>query len=441
MTSGVIFTVANIIASFVGYPVYLHYLGLETYGLWLMLSVVLQFSRIGILGIPEAITKLVAEESKRDNARDLERCITTALFIVCASGVLVVFGVTLFRQQLVGLLNVGLATAALALWYLPLIALLSLYIFVVELVNAVLSGLGRMDQANYIRSAGRLVMPPVSIALLAMGLGLKSLLIGNAVGYCVVHLTSIVCVRRLETIHFIRARNWDARWAARILRFGGGVTGMSLVNMFLSPFNKLMLTRYVGLEVVPIYEIGYRLSMQLRALFQMFFRALLPEFSRESAKRTSKAFKRIWHLNRHALRLILTCALPGYATLMIVATPLLQVWLGQGYVEPMSGVLRIFLLATFLSLLCVPSYYTLLGLGRVSLCLLSSLIQSGVNVAIVLGFILTRSVFSVYSVAFAVLVGMAMTSMFLIVQARRSIRVLEEQLDTPEVLEATASLG
>ncbi len=64
MASGMATTVVNIAVMAAGYPLYLHFLGYEKYGVWLVLAAVLTFAQLGDLGMNPAITKLVAEQSK-----------------------------------------------------------------------------------------------------------------------------------------------------------------------------------------------------------------------------------------------------------------------------------------------------------------------------------------------------------------------------------------
>ena len=86
MASGVLATVINVVAMAVAFPVYLHFLGYETYGVWLVLATVLSFAQLGNLGIGQAITKLVAEEHGRADIEGIQRYVTTALALLCLSG-------------------------------------------------------------------------------------------------------------------------------------------------------------------------------------------------------------------------------------------------------------------------------------------------------------------------------------------------------------------
>ena len=89
MASGPITTIINAVAMAVAFPVYLHFLGYEKYGVWLVLATVLSFAQLGNLGISQAVMKLVAEERGRGDVVGIQRYVTSALALLCLSGTVV----------------------------------------------------------------------------------------------------------------------------------------------------------------------------------------------------------------------------------------------------------------------------------------------------------------------------------------------------------------
>ena len=365
MASGVVVTVINTVAMMAVFPIYLHFLGYEKYGVWLVLATVLSFAQLGNLGIGQAVMKLVAEEHGRGNIEGIQKYVTTALALLCLSGSLVLIVVLLFKTQIIGVFKLSDENAQTALWLLPYIGILSIYVFFVQALNATLSGLGRMDLSNYIQSIGRIVAVTVATILLFSGRGIESLLIGNTLMYMFIHIASLICIRRMALIRFLRIGNLDAQRGKRILNFGGAVFGGSVVNMLLSPFNKLMLSRYAGVSSIPIYEIAFTGSMQVRGLIEAGLRALMPEISRLSGNMTRYAKDRIAQITRRAMRLIFLFGIPMYGILAIFSSFLLRIWLGDRFVEILPAAFRIMLIGSFLSLLGVPAYYNLMGIGYV----------------------------------------------------------------------------
>ena len=383
MFSGVATTVVNTAVMAAAYPLYLYFLGYEKYGVWLVLTTVLTFAQLGNLGIGPAVMKLVAEEYGRGNIEAVRRYITTAMALLCISGTIVLIILLVFKTHIIGVFKLNDENARMVSWLLPYVGGLSIYVFVVQVFEALLSGLGRMDLSNYIQSLGRIVTVIVAAILLYTGRGIESLLIASITSYLFINITCLVYIRRIVPINFLQIGSIDVYRSKRLLHFGGAVFGSSLIGMLLSPFNKLMLSRYAGVSAIPVYEITYNGSMQVRSLIESGLRALMPEISRISASVTVEVKNRILHLNSRAMKIIFLFGVPVYAALIVFAPLLLNVWLGERCVETLPGTFRIMLIGTFLSLLCVPAYYTLMGLGRVQYCFLSQAIQGIVNAGVV----------------------------------------------------------
>lgn len=420
--SGVAATIISSIVLAIAYPMYLHFLGYEKYGVWLVLATVLSFAQLGNLGMGQAVMKLVAEEYGRDNIEAIQQYVMTAIAILTGAGTAILIVILAFKAQIACAFKLTGGNAQMALWLLPYIGFLSIYVFIVQVLNAALSGLGRMDLANWTQSAGRIAAVTTAGFLLYGGHGIESLLIGNTLSYVLIHIVSLILIWRIARIRFLQIGNLSIRCCKRLLSFGLGLFGGSLMGMLLSPFNKLMLSRYAGVSVIPVYEIAYNGSMQVRALIEAGLRALMPEISRISANLTRHAKDRISQIYHRAMRLIFLFGIPMYATLVIFSPLLLRVWLGESFVEALPGAFRIMLIGTFSSLLCVPAYYTLMGLGRVRHCLVSHVVQGTVNMGVVVTIVLVSGRVSVYSIAWSSLVAMGVTSTYVLLQKHQTMK-------------------
>jgi O-antigen/teichoic acid export membrane protein len=429
MASGAVTTVINSVTLVVAFPIYLHFLGYDRYGVWLVLTTVLSFAQLGNLGISKAVMKLVAEEYGRGDIEGIQRCVTTALSLLFISGMFVLAVILVLKNQIIGAFNLTGENAALISSLLPYIGCLSIYVFIVQALNAVPSGLGRIDLANYIQSLGRIVTVTVATILLYSGRGIESLLIGNAFSYVFIHVASFICIRRIVRIRILRLKNLDARRGRSILRFGGAVIGGSLMNMMLSPFNKLMLSRYAGVSAIPIYEIAYRGGMEVRGLVEAGLRALMPEISRIGANMTREAKERIVAINKQSMKLIFLAGASLFCFVFIIAGVLLKVWLGDKFVDTLPYTLRIMLVATFVSLVGVPAYYTHMGQGRVHHCLISHFILSLINVVVVIGYAVVSPEMIESRVYYAILLGQCGSTVYLIWQLYLVLHATDDYSD------------
>jgi O-antigen/teichoic acid export membrane protein len=424
MVSGVGVTLVNIAVLAIAYPMYLHFLGYEQYGVWLVLSTVLTFAQLGDLGIGPAVMKLVAEEYGRHDLEAAQQYMASAIAVLAVSGAVVLAVILLFRAPIIALFKLSPENARTVSWLLPYMACLSIYVFIVQAVNAALSGFGRMDLANYAQAAGRAVAVLIASSLLFLGAGIKALLIGSAASYIFIHIVSLALIHHIAPIQILRTGNLRLARMKQLLSFGSAVLGGSLLSMLFGPFNKIVLSRYVGVASIPLYEIAFTGSMYVRNLIEAGLRPLMPEISRLNGSTGQHAAEKITRLYRRSTGLILLAGTPVYLILFIFVPPLLQLWLRDRFAEALPWAFRIMLLGTFINLLGVPAYWTLMGKGHVWRNLGAYLVQSTVNLAGVL-IILTVSRVTIHGVMIAAATSMAAVPLYLFVQIRHVFRFSE----------------
>lgn len=365
MASSVATHCVNIVVLAVTYPIYLHYLGYETYGVWLALGVVLAFARLSDLGMAQAVTKLVAEDLGKGNTQTVQQYVATAMLVLSVAGGVTLAVILVFRSPIISVFKFTEENARVALWLLPYVAVLSIYALIVQVVTATLAGLGRMDLSNYAETIRRIVLVLVVVPLLYFGQGLKSLLIATAMSHLVKHLFSLLLIRRIVVFRLFRLNNISKRCFRRLMDVGIGLFGASIVQMVGIPFNKFMLVRFAGVESLPVFEIAFSGTMQIRNVISMSLRALMPEISRIASEMSTVAISRIRSLMRRSQGLIFFLALPLYIVLFFLADPLLKIWLGRSFVDAIPHTFQITLVATFINLLGVPAYHFLIGLDKV----------------------------------------------------------------------------
>ena len=177
-----------------------------------------------------------------------------------------------------------------------------------------------------------------------------------------------------------------------------------------------MLSRYAGVSAIPIYEIAYRGSMEVRSLVEAGLRALMPEISRIGANMTTEAKDRIAAINKQSIKLILFAGASLFAVAFIFAGLLLKVWLGDKFVEILPYTLRIMLVASFASLVGVPAYYTHMGQGRVHHCFISHSILSLINVVVVIAYAIFSPEMIESRIYYAILLGQCGSTAYLVWQ-------------------------
>ncbi|MBF0109441.1 MAG: oligosaccharide flippase family protein [Magnetococcales bacterium] len=415
MVSTVVTNIINILVLALAYPVYLHFLGYELYGVWLSLGVVLVFAQLGDLGIRTAIVKLVAEAQGQEDMAAMGQYVLMALMLLTVSGSLVFLSILGLRTSIIQWFRFPGELTAIAQWLLPWIGLLSVYVLIVQALKAVVAGLGRMDLANAIETGGRVVTIVLSILLFFLGWKLESLLLASWLSHCGQHLAAILVIRRLSSLRILRRANLDRARFRAMIDFSALVFGGALVSMLLDPFNRMMIARCVGVSAIPVYDIVYRVANQLRSVVAEGMRPLLPELSRMANDGGRR--ERIGHVQRRLQGLVLLL-IPLFLGLWWFSDAGFEFWLRQGYSSELAQAFGILLPGIWANLAGVPAYYTLMAMNRAGLCFIAHAIQALVNAALVLlawnGF----GMLDVSIVCAAVSVGYVLSTLFLLKHGR-----------------------
>ena len=409
MTSGLIRAGGNVITLFVSYPIYLKFLGYERYGVWLVMSTVLAFAQMGNLGITQAITKLVSEEHGRGDKRAIEDYVSMALSILCISGTVVLIIVLLFKSQIISLFGLESNNRQTALWLLPYMGIFCIYIFFVQTLNSAAMGLGRMDIANYLQLGGNVSAIVLTVGLLFGGGGIESMLIGNFLSYVIIHLGTYICLKRISSARLIPFTRWDRVRFKKLIHFGGGVFSTSVLALFVDPFNKLMLSRYAGVASLPVFDIAFRGSVQIRSLLESGLGAILPEVSKLSGINTAEAWERVRKIYRKSYRGLFGASVI-YFVLFVFAVPLLKIWLKNQFRPEIPAALRIMLIVSFISLLSVSAFYLIMGLGKIKVYIIGAILGVFLNVASVSTVVLVKNKLSVLMLGFCLLISFSFST-------------------------------
>ncbi len=420
MASGVVTHGINLVVLAVMIPVCWNpdFLGKDLYGVWLALGAVIAFAQIGDLGVSHAVMKLIAEEQARGNSRGVGQYAATAVFILASTGLFILAVVLCFRSRIVGLYSFPEQLVPSASWLLPWIGGLSVYILLLQVMFATLSGLGRMDLANYAQTGGRMLAGVISILLLLFGQGLKSLLIANFASCVVTHIVVVLLIRRIAPIRLLNIRNVSYNSSRELLRLGSGIVGGGVAGMMLDPFNKFMLARFGGVSLVPVYDLAWRGCQQVRALGEVGLRALMPKFSEINADSGGASRLRITGLFQKTMK---TMALFGgvfYLALFVFSSPLLRVWLREQFDPSVPVAFRILLVGSYFSLLGAVCFHLFMGQGRVLYVFLAKLIPACANVALVVAVTGWRGELTVEHLSVCFLIATLLSSGFLFWKAR-----------------------
>ena len=359
-------------------PIAVHFLGTEKFGLWSLILAVTGYVGLADLGLSTAFVKHVAEyvtQNRTDQVNSVVR--HGILFYLILSTLLLLAGAFLGRAVF-PLLGVPPEQLDLA-WNAMMLALLAYganntgFVFV-----SVLSGLQRLDAYNILNTI------VVSVRFIAMGLALflGGGLLGMMMAEVAVTTVSLLPLWLLARHFFpdlsIRPRGFDSVMAGRLFRFGSQLQVSRLAEVIQGQFDKLLISRLLGLSMVGMYEFGSRPLARLRVFPHAALAGLLPAISSLESEDNQE---RIQAGVLRSTRYVILIGLPVFAFVAVFAQPIIRTWLGDGF--ELAGIaLQVLAAGYFAGVVASPLAVACQGRGEVRYQMNATLIQAGLNIVL-----------------------------------------------------------
>lgn len=420
--AGSIMALIGSFLSFISYPIYLHYLGYHAYGLWLVLGVIVSVAQLGNLGIPWALTKLVAEDHGRGDWEGVRTYIGLGCGVILVVGLVFIAAITISRYSILRSFKLSGPDAAMVFSMLPYVAALSVLVLLFSTLNAALGGLGRMDLTSYNETIVQILVVAVSSLLLWLGLGLWAMVWGSLACYLVGQIISFLQVWRLMPVPLLARISPRRHKISQLFTTGGWILSGGICTALLLPASRLMLSRYAGLEVVAINDLCVTSGLRIRNVFDAAFRPMMPEVSAFKVKENANVYNRIHSIDRKTRWIALSVALPCFAVVVIGTNPLLHLWLHRSFNPLLSTPFRIALAGAFMSLLGSSAYYMLIGFGKASDSAFSAAIQLLVNIAVLIVIAIMNGRITVVEAAIAFAAATSCSTLFLRIRLGRLVR-------------------
>ena len=260
-------------------PFILSYVSLAHFGLWSVCFIVLSYAGLSAFGVNNAYIKYVAEYDAVGDQDRINSLLSTGLasmLLIC--GMLFAgfyFGVPL----IVGWFDVSPELGHLADVLIVGTAAAFLFELCFGAFKSMLEGVQQIPLVRGIWLASSLVETLLIVLFLPLGFGIKGVLYAYMIKTVLEILTNAVFAFRLcpglrVSPFFIRKEPLNALFV-----FGGKVQVLGLLGIFMSTFDRIVVTAMLGLDAVGFYEVGRKLPFTARSITSATFAPFLPAAS------------------------------------------------------------------------------------------------------------------------------------------------------------------
>ena len=341
-------------------PFILHQLGPSGYGLWVVVGSAVAYGALLNFGISGAVIKYVAEHRARGESKQAQSLVATALCLYSVLGLVAVAISIAIAPVLPDLFNVPPEERATATWLVRLMGMGIGISIPCAASTAVLWGLHRFDLSNLISVIGTILSAVATVAVLLLG--------GGVLGMVAVSI-AVMLMMQGPTIWFINRIAPELRFGWRgakrslvrtVMSFSWPFFVMDVADRLQTKTGEIVIGAFLPISAVTPYAIARRLSEVAHILTEQFMRVLVPLASELHAENDQVRLRSVYITST---RLTLAIFLPVGCMLIILARPILTVWVGAAYAD-YAHLVTILTLASLIDTSQWPAGSVLQGMGR-----------------------------------------------------------------------------
>jgi O-antigen/teichoic acid export membrane protein len=432
----------TVVVSLIGFmltPFLVHQLGNQRFGIWTLIFSIITMTELADFGIGQGVQRYVAQYLARleyGRVKDLANQGFTMVLLTMSVVSIPLFLLTLFLPVF---FKIPESMVQEAQWAMGILILSMMLLVPLSVLCGVISGYQKYELINLnwivysLVRAGALVgcvfLPTPLIAMAAI---LLLLALGRVI--------SLIHVIRKLCPEYVFGLSWpDAHFLSDVAAYGGRLFSISLLGRIIYTADNFL----IGLFMAPIYITYYAVGAKWGEIFRMVLsgsiQVCFPAFSHLSAVQDHKSIQDILlNVSRAAMGF----GILGASLLILFASPIMLLWMGEGY-EPSITIVRWLGIVGVFTSLSFPFEHYLKAVGEVKPLFQATLFNCVMNITC--SIFLIKSV-GIYGTVWGTLAPLIPTTLILIIPtackaAGISLTTLFRQLLIPLALPMMWAIG
>lgn len=349
-----------ILFALIATPFIVHRLDVGLYGIYVLISVVIDYFAFLQLGIGAAAIKYIAQFLAREDHEKVRMTFWTGMishFFMGLLGMALIIACAGFFVHRV--FNIGPQLRDTAFFALQVGSAGFLLSLLSGMAAGLIRALGRFDILNVMGIIFGTLQTASTIGVLLAGMSLKEIIIANLAvqfaGLCGYWYYGF------KLAPYLRIRAWSRDMLLELLKFGGFVTLSGFVGPILANIEKIYLTALRSVSDLTYYAVPFSLINRLSVIPSSFSSVLFPLFSFYQ-ETSGSAVNREIH-DRSVLYLCLIYAVP-LLFILFFGRAFLSWWVGESFAEQSTDILIILGIAGMANAAAYPSITGLQGMGK-----------------------------------------------------------------------------
>jgi O-antigen/teichoic acid export membrane protein len=359
-------------------PIIIAHLGVEMYGVWVLVVSIQGLGGLFDLGMSTSIVKYVAEHHARGEEDQINRVVSSSFMLHLGIGVLAML-VTLLGAWLgLPLLNLDpgqLEVARVAL----VIAGATLGVGLpLGVTGSLLLGLRHYGISNGVNIVQTLISAGAILLVLRAGGGPVALVAINGVGLTASHIAKWFFAARVMPTLRVSPRLGNMDTLKRIGSYSVWLFLLDTAKRIFYNADAVLIAAFLPVAQVTAYNLGFKPASAVSYLSGPMVSVFMPAASQMDARRRTADLHR---LLTAGTRVALALTLVGALWLLVFGRQIMEVWVGPGH-ENALPVMYLFLGVFLVNAAQNPAGAILRGIGQVRTFSISVLLEYAANIGL-----------------------------------------------------------
>ncbi len=406
----------TIIVGVVLAPYIISKVGIDRFGIWSLLSVLVGYFALFDLGIGLSFTRFISEAYTKSDHEEINR-IANSGFVFYLLLILPVLGVAYVgRESIFGFLNINqtLYPDSLVAYYGTLLIFLLSTTF--SGFTSILQGIQKIDIVNKIGLAVTIPNAVATIFFLKAGLKLDGLMWTSLLSSILGLLLSIFFAKNYLPALRFNPFLFSSETMKRLLGYGLKIQFSKFAEIVTFQTDKIIVSYFSGIGAVGLYQVGTQIVWRTRDIPVLMLSSLLPA---ASELHTLNDTKKLMDIYERGTKYLAVVSIPLLLFLAATAQVLMRAWMGQGY-SVSAELSQILCVGYLCNVLVGVGVTAAAGMNQPNFQWHSAIAMTFTNIVfvIVLGYF-----FGIYGIAIASTVSLVVGSFYFLVKFHKYLRM------------------
>ncbi|MCK4718012.1 MAG: oligosaccharide flippase family protein, partial [Thermoplasmata archaeon] len=328
-------TVANVLIklwtygiSFLLLPFIVGHIGIENYGIWILVGSITGYFAFMDFGVGPALVKYVAEYNAKKDYSTINEMINSAFGFYLGIGATISISLLIVGTFFIDVFRMSPEAYPIARYIMYITAATVITSWPIISFSSIFAGLQRYDVSAKLAFASSCINVLVTVSVLSMGYGIVELVFVQIVTSSLFQIVPMLVLRSIVPYLEIRAKYMRFDRLKKIFRFSSALFVMQITSLIILQTDTLVLGIFASASAITFYAVSRKIYNIIQRGTNIFASALLPAGAEIEALNDTGAMNRLV-FRGGKYRALLTLFL--VVIVLVFATPIITIWMGAEF--------------------------------------------------------------------------------------------------------------